>query len=137
MTRSLATSADPDAAASPPPGRDLRQLLDRLVAVAGVRGGLVVAADGLAIAARLPAGLAPEPLAALGAALGRELELRAARAGGGTLAVAEFVAEQGALFVDALPIGFVVLLVEREAPRDAVRRALREATDAARRAWRR
>ena len=53
-----------------PPGsaraRAFRRILAEMLKIDRVRGGLVVAADGLVIAASVPRGVAVEPLAARG-----------------------------------------------------------------------
>lgn len=123
--------------ASAPRGRDFRELLAELSALPRVKGGLMVGADGLAIAAQLPPSVPIEPLSALAATLGRELELRAARFRRAGFTLAEFAAEDGTVFVGSTPIGFVVLLAERDANRDALKHALQSALDVVRQAWRR
>lgn len=132
----MALAEEAAMATAAPRGRDFRELLGELAALPGVRGGLVVAADGLAIAAQLPPSVPVEPLAALAATLGRELELRAARFRRAGFGLAEFAADDGAVFIGSTPIGFVVLLAEPAAHRDAIKHALRTALDAVRRAWR-
>ncbi len=124
-------------ATAPPRGRDFREVLAGLTALPGVRGGLVVAADGLAIAAQLPPSVPVEPLSALAATLGRELEVRATRFRRAGFGLAEFAADDGAVFLGSTPIGFVVVVAERDANREAVKQALRSALDAVRQAWRR
>ena len=56
-------------------GRDVRGVLDRLAETSGVHAALLVAPDGLVIASALRETLAVEPISALAATLGRELEL--------------------------------------------------------------
>src|SRR6267143_1539598 len=61
-------------------GRDLRGVLAELLKLEHIIGGLVVAPDGLVIAANLPREVQAEPLSALAAALVRERErLRVSR----------------------------------------------------------
>ncbi|HSE93900.1 MAG TPA: roadblock/LC7 domain-containing protein [Methylomirabilota bacterium] len=123
------------AAETPARGRAFRQLLRDLVKLEHVRGGLIVAPDGLVIASDLPREVPVEPLSALGAALGRELELRGPRLRGGTFLMAHFAAGDGTVFLGGTPIGFIVLLGGAEVSRDAVRHALRTALDSVREAW--
>lgn len=125
----------PGSAGTATRGGEVRALLRGLVRVPGVRGGLIVAADGLVIAADLPAGVAVEPLSALAAALGRELELRGPRLRRGTFLAAQFTGTGGSVFLGSIPIGFVVLVGEAGANRDAIRYALRGAMEGVRRAW--
>ena len=75
--------------------RELRRILAEMLKIDRVRGGLVVAADGLVIAASLPSGIAAEPLAALTATLGRELEVGADRMKRTTFRTALFSADDG------------------------------------------
>jgi predicted regulator of Ras-like GTPase activity (Roadblock/LC7/MglB family) len=100
-----------------------------------VRGGLLVAPDGLVIAATLPPDIPVEPLSALAATLGRELELRGPRLRRGTFLMAHFVAEDGTVFLGGTPVGFIVLLADASVNRDVVRHALREVLGTIRHAW--
>jgi predicted regulator of Ras-like GTPase activity (Roadblock/LC7/MglB family) len=104
-----------------------RRALGELSALPQVRGGAMVTPDGLVITSSLPAAVPAEPLAALGAALGRELQLGAARLDRGGFRMACFVAEGGTLFVAGSPLGFLLLVGERDADATAVRRNLGEA----------
>jgi predicted regulator of Ras-like GTPase activity (Roadblock/LC7/MglB family) len=133
MTTNGAGGPLPDAPASG--GRDFRQVLAGLTQLEHVRGGLLVAPDGLVIAAALPPDIAVEPVSALAATLGRELELRGPRLRRGTFLMAHFLADDGAVFLGGTPIGFIVLLTDTEVNRDAIRHALREAIGSIRQAW--
>jgi len=130
-TNGHAVATDP----RPGRGRDFRELLRGLVQLEHVRGGLIVAPDGLVIAADLPGEIPVEPLSALAATLGRELELRGPRLRRGTFLMAHFAAGDGTVFLGGTPVGFIVLLGDAEVNRDAVRHALRGAMDAVRQAW--
>ncbi|MGH7392604.1 MAG: hypothetical protein ACREM3_24575 [Candidatus Rokuibacteriota bacterium] len=125
------------AAETPAParGRDFRQLLRDLLKLEHVRGGLIVAPDGLVIASDLPREVPVEPLSALAATLGRELELRGSRLRRGTFLMANFAAGDGTVFLGGTPIGFIVLLGDAEVNRDAIRYALRTAMDSVRQVW--
>ena len=92
-----------------------------------VRGGLVVAADGLVITSSLPRGIAVEPLAALTATLGRELEVGANRLNRIAFHTALFSSNDGTVFLGSSPIGFVVVLGDREVNLGLVQWALRKA----------
>lgn len=120
-----------------PRGRDLRALLHELLQLPHVRGGALVGADGLLIAAELPGELRVEALAALAATLGRELELRGPRLRRGTFVLADFGGERGHLLLAAAAVGFIVLITDPEVERERVRRALHGAVDAVRAAWKR
>lgn len=122
-------------AAEPPPGRDVRPLLRRLAGLPHVRGGLIVAPDGLVIAADMPGGTPPDALAALAATLGRTLEGRGPRQRRGGFVMAQLAAVDGVVFLGSTPIGFIVLLGDEAADCDAIRHALGEALDAVRRTW--
>jgi predicted regulator of Ras-like GTPase activity (Roadblock/LC7/MglB family) len=119
----------------PRSGRDLRRLLSDLLTLEHVQGGIVVAPDGLVIASQLPSEVPVEPLSALAATLGRELELRGPRLRRGTFLMAHFAAGNGTVFLGGTPVGFIVLLGDADVDRDAVRRALKVAMETVRQAW--
>ncbi len=121
--------------AQPEVGRDLRGVLTTLLKLDHIMGGLVVAPDGLLIAADLPHEIQAEPLAALAATLGRELEMRGPRLRRGTFPVAQFASVSGAVFIGSTPVGYIVLLGEPRADWDAIRAALRRAVGTVYRAW--
>jgi predicted regulator of Ras-like GTPase activity (Roadblock/LC7/MglB family) len=100
-----------------------------------VRGALVVSPDGFVIAAEVPAAVKVEPLAALGATLGRDLEVGASRLGHGAFQTALFSADDGTVLLAASRIGFVVALAEPQANLEAVRTALSEAVALIEAAW--
>jgi predicted regulator of Ras-like GTPase activity (Roadblock/LC7/MglB family) len=108
-------------------GRQVRDVVQALARAAAVRGALLVAVDGFVIAAEVPPGIAIEPLAALAATLGRDLEVGATRLGHGAFQTALFSADDGTLFLAASRIGFVVALAEPQGNVQAVRSALEEA----------
>ena len=116
-------------------GRDLRGLLAELLKLEHVIGGLIVAPDGLAIAADLPREVQAEALSALAATLGRELELRGPQRRRGTFPMAQFSSVSGAAFIVSTPIGFIVLLGEPSADGDTIRAALRKTVGSVYRAW--
>jgi len=116
-------------------GRDLRGLLAELLKLEHVTGGLVVAPDGLTIAADLPREIEAEPPSALAATLGRELELRGPQLRRGTFPMAQFASVSGTAFLGSTPVGFIVLLGEPRADWDTIRAALRSAVGAVYRAW--
>ncbi len=118
-------------AARPRPSRArvFKEILASLSHLARVQGGLLVTPDGLVITADLPPRSQVEALAALGATLGRELELGAARLGHGAFRMALFAAESGTLFVGASRLGFLILLGDRNADMASVRVALSRALD--------
>ncbi len=120
---------------APATGRDFRHLLADLTKLDHVRGGLLVAPDGLVIASALPPDIPVEPVSALAATLGRELELRVPNVRHGTFVMAHFVADDGTMFLGATPIGFIVLLADTRVNRDAIRHALRDTISAIRQAW--
>lgn len=116
-------------------GRDLRGLLAELLKLEHVIGGLVVAPDGLVIAADLPSAIDAEPLSALAATLGRELELRGPQLRRGTFPMAQFASVSGSAFLGSTPVGFIVLLGEPRADSEIIRTALRRAVGTVFRAW--
>ena len=121
--------------ARPALGRDLRGLLGELLKLEHIIGGLIVASDGLVIAAELPREIQAEPLSALAATLGRELELRGPQLRRGTFPMAQFASANGAAFLGSTPVCFIVLLGNPSADWDSIRAALRAAVGTVHRAW--
>jgi len=107
--------------------REFRRILAEMLRIDRVRGGLVVAADGLVIAASLPRGVAVEPLAALTASLGRELEVGGDRLKRTAFQAALFSSDSGTVFLGSSPVGFVVVLGDREVNVGLVQWQLRKA----------
>ena len=116
-------------------GRQVRDIVQTIARLHGVKGAAIVAADGFVIAAEVPEGVAVESLAALAATLGRDLEVGASRLGRGAFQTALFSADDGTLFLATSPIGFVVVLAEPQANLQAVRGALAEAVGLIEAAW--
>ena len=127
--RAESGTAPPRVSRRPLRARAVKEIVTSLVTVASVRGVLIVAPDGLVITASLPPRSPVEALAALGATLGRELEVGSARLGRGALRAAVFIADQGTLFVGASRIGFVVVLGDGSAPVASVQASLVGALD--------
>jgi predicted regulator of Ras-like GTPase activity (Roadblock/LC7/MglB family) len=121
--------------ARPALGHDLRDMLAELLKLQHIIGGLVVAPDGLVIAADLPREIQAEPLSALAATVGRELERRGPRLRRGAFPTAQFASVSGAAFIGSTPVGFIVLLGGPRADWDTIRAALRAAVGAVYRAW--
>lgn len=118
-----------------PRGKEFHKLLRGLAKLDRVRGGLIVAPDGFVIASDLPQGIAVEPLAALAATLGRELEVGAARLKRGAFQMALFSADDGTVFLGASPVGFLVVLGDRDVNVGMIRVGLRRAMDAVQETW--
>jgi predicted regulator of Ras-like GTPase activity (Roadblock/LC7/MglB family) len=116
-------------------GRQVRDVVQALARAAVMRGALLVAPDGFVIAADVPPGVAVEPLAALAATLGRDLEVGASRLGRGAFQTAMFSADDGTLFLAASRIGFVVALAGSQGNVQAIRGALEEAVTAIDSSW--
>jgi predicted regulator of Ras-like GTPase activity (Roadblock/LC7/MglB family) len=107
--------------------QQVRDVLGKLGQLAGVRGGLIVTPDGFVITADLPPPVSAEELAALGATLGRELELGMDQPARGAFRTAFFSTDGGAIFLGGSPIGFVILLGDAGAEPASVSPALLEA----------
>lgn len=108
-------------------GRQVHDIVKSVARLQAVRGALLVAPDGFVIAAEVPPTIAVEPLAALAATLGRDLEVGASKLGGGAFQTALFSADDGTLYLAASRIGFVVALAEPQANFQAIRGGLEEA----------
>jgi predicted regulator of Ras-like GTPase activity (Roadblock/LC7/MglB family) len=120
---------------SAPRGRQVRDVVQALARLHGVKGALIVAPDGFVIAAEAPEGVSVESLGALAATLGRDLEVGASRLGRGAFQTALFSADDGTLFLATSPIGFVLALAEPQASLQAVREALADAVGLIEAAW--
>jgi len=116
-------------------GRQVRDIVQTVARLHGVKGAAIVAADGFVIAAEVPEGVAVESLAALAATLGRDRAVGATRLGRGAFQTALFSSDDGTLFLATSPIGFVVALAEPQANLQAVRAALAEAVGLIEAAW--
>jgi predicted regulator of Ras-like GTPase activity (Roadblock/LC7/MglB family) len=116
-------------------GRQVHDVVAGLARRRAVRGALLVAPDGFLIASEVAATVAAEPLAALAATLGRDLEVGASRLGRGAFQTATFSADDGTLLLATSRIGFLVALAEREGNLQALRGALEEAVALIDSAW--
>jgi len=124
------TTTTPLARSRPPlRARAFKEIVAHLRQVAGIRGVLLVTPDGLVITAALPARVPIEALAALGATLGRELEVGSARLGRGRFRIALFLADQGTFFVGASRLGFLIMLGDPNAHVASVQAELARALD--------
>jgi predicted regulator of Ras-like GTPase activity (Roadblock/LC7/MglB family) len=112
--------------AAPPPSRAhvFREIVASLSAAASVRGGLLMTPDGLVIIDDLPPRSQVEALAALGATLGRELELGSTRLGNGAFRMAVLAADGGTLFLCSSQAGFLILIGDRNVDVTSVKMAL-------------
>ena len=116
-------------------GRHVRDIVQELKRLHWVRGALLVAADGFVIAADVPPAVAVDPLAALAAALGRELETSATRMGRASFCSALFSADDGAMFLATSRIGYLVVLADQQVNVQAIRGALADAVALIDAAW--
>ena len=114
----------------------VRGILGSLARIPGVRGGLLIASDGFVIASSLPPEIPLDPLAALATTLGRELELGTRKLNRGMVSIAFFSADDGSVFLGPSPMGFVLLLAERQADVSVMRAEFRRALDTLQAAWR-
>jgi predicted regulator of Ras-like GTPase activity (Roadblock/LC7/MglB family) len=119
----------------PSRGRHVRDIIQQILERRSIRGALLVAPDGFVIAAEVPDTTPVEPLAAMAARLGRELEASAARMGRASFSTAMFSADEGAMFVAAAGIGYVVVLAEQQANLESIRGAVEEAVTLIQAAW--
>jgi predicted regulator of Ras-like GTPase activity (Roadblock/LC7/MglB family) len=132
MTPRLKLAMEQD---GPSRGRHVREIVQQMLKLRTVRGALLVAPDGFVIAAELREPVPLEPLAAMAARLGRELAASAARVGRASFSTAMVSADDGAVFVGAAPIGYVVVLADRQADLESTRRAVEEAVALIEAAW--
>jgi predicted regulator of Ras-like GTPase activity (Roadblock/LC7/MglB family) len=119
----------------PSRGRYVRDVVQQLLKLRSIRGALLVAPDGFLISADMRESAAVEPLAAMAARFGRELEATATRMGRASFSTAMFAAEDGAMFVAAAPIGYIVVLADQQADLETIRTAVEEAVALIRTAW--
>ena len=119
----------------PSRGRFVRDVVQQLLKLRAVRGALLVASDGFVIAAEVPNTVSLEPLAAMAARLGRDLEASATRMGRASFSTAMFSGPDGPMFLAAAPIGYVVVLAEQRANHEAIRSATDEAVALLQGAW--
>lgn len=119
----------------PSRGRYVRDVVQQFLKLRSVRGALLVAPDGFVIAAEVPDSMPVEPLAAMAARLGHELEASATRMGRASFSTAMFSAADGTMFVAAAPIGYVVVLADQQANLEAIRSAVEEAVGLIQAAW--
>jgi predicted regulator of Ras-like GTPase activity (Roadblock/LC7/MglB family) len=119
----------------PSRGRYVRDVMQQLLKLRAVRGALLVASDGFVIVAEVPDSIAVEPLAAMAARLGRELEVSAGRMGRTSFSTAMFSAPDGPMFLAVAPIGYVVVLAEQGANLETIRSATDEAVALIQTAW--
>jgi predicted regulator of Ras-like GTPase activity (Roadblock/LC7/MglB family) len=110
-------------------------VVHQLLKLRAVRGALLVGSDGFVVVAEVPDTIAVEPLAAMAARLGRELEASAARMGRTSFSTAVFSGPDGPMFLAAAPIGYVVVLAEQRANLEAIRSATEEAVALIQAAW--
>jgi predicted regulator of Ras-like GTPase activity (Roadblock/LC7/MglB family) len=114
------------------PAFDFRRLLLDLSRIDHVRGSLAVTLDGRLIDAVLPGEIAVQPISALAATLGRDLELQGPRVHRGALLMAHVASEEGTVFLGGTPVGLIVVLGGAQVNRDRVRLALRTAMETVR-----
>ena len=123
---------------APAPSRaeQVRGILAGVARLDRARGGVLVAPDGFVIDAQVRPEVEVEPLAALAAALGRELELGADRLGRGMAGTAFFSADDGSLFLGGSPVGFLAVVAEADADVARMREAVKQALDQLQQVWR-
>ena len=114
----------------------VRAILGRVARMDRARGGVLVAPDGFVIDAQLRPDVAVEPLAAVAAALGRELELGADRLSRGMAGTAFFSSQDGGLFLGGGPVGFLAVVAEPDADVQQMRTAVKQALDSIQQVWR-
>jgi predicted regulator of Ras-like GTPase activity (Roadblock/LC7/MglB family) len=115
--------------------REFREVVADLSRLAGVRGGLIVTAEGLVVTADLPPRLSAEPLAALAATLGRELERSMEDLDHGAFRTACFSAPDGSVLVGGSSIGFLVVVTDGAAALASVTPAIHKALTRLEGAW--
>jgi predicted regulator of Ras-like GTPase activity (Roadblock/LC7/MglB family) len=119
----------------PSRGRYVRDIVQQFAKLRGVRGAVLVSPDGFVIAAEVPPAIAVEPLAAMAATLGRELDASAHRMGHSSFSTAMFSADDGRMLLAAVGIGYVVVLAESHANVETIRVAVEEAIGLIQVAW--
>jgi len=105
----------------------MREVLQRLNAVNGMKGSLVVTPDGLPIATDLPAALEIEATAGLGACMGKMITGWAGQTGMKEVALGMLETGKSRLFVSAITWGFLVAVAEKRCPLGEARLEMRNA----------
>jgi predicted regulator of Ras-like GTPase activity (Roadblock/LC7/MglB family) len=124
------------AGSSPSRAEQVRGILAGVARLDRARGGVLVAPDGFVIDAQLRSDVEVEPLAAVAAALGRELELGADRLSRGMAGTAFFSSDDGSLFLGGSPVGFLAVVAEPDADVPRMRDAVKRALDSLQQVWR-
>ena len=128
----------PESPAGSAPSRagEVRRIIADVAGRDGIRGGVLVAPDGFVIDAQLPPDIPLEPLAAVAATLGRELELGADRLSRGMAGTAFFSADDGTLLVGGSPVGFLAVLAGPGIELGPMRELVKRSVDALQQVWR-
>ena len=125
-----------DVGSAPSRAEHVRAVLAEVARLDRARCGVLVAPDGFVIDAQLRSDVEVEPLAAVAAALGRELELGADRLSRGMVGTAFFSSEDGTLFLGGSPVGFLVVVAGPDADVPRMRDAVKRALDSLQQVWR-
>ncbi|MFQ6131587.1 MAG: roadblock/LC7 domain-containing protein [Armatimonadota bacterium] len=107
----------------------MQKVLEALTRIPGVRGSLLVAADGIIIGSHLPQGVSDDEVAALVATIARTTEESLRRIERGPLRHAEIDAERGKIFLQDADKGILVLLSEPEVNVGLIRLEMKAAAD--------
>jgi predicted regulator of Ras-like GTPase activity (Roadblock/LC7/MglB family) len=105
----------------------MREVLQNLNAVSGMKGSLVVAPDGLPIALNLPSEIDAETVAGLGACMGEMLADWAGEINAGGISVCMLEAEGARFFISAISWGYLVAVAEKRCPLGEARLEMRAA----------
>jgi predicted regulator of Ras-like GTPase activity (Roadblock/LC7/MglB family) len=106
----------------------MREVLQRLNAVGGIRGSLMVSPDGLPIALDLP-GFDVETFAGLGAHMGRMFAEWAREMGMDGIALGMMETENARLLIAPTAWGFLVAVAEKRCPLGEARLQMRSAAE--------
>jgi len=105
----------------------MREVLQRLNLVQGMKGSLVVTPDGLPIAAELPDNLDRETAAGLAGIIGRMLSDWAGEVKAGKISIGLLEAKNARLFFAPIAWGYLVAIAEKQCPLGEMRLELKVA----------
>ncbi len=113
----------------------MKEVLENLTQVSGVRGSLFVGRDGMIIAADLPADVSEDRVAAVAGAIAATVEDSLSRLERGPLVHAQIDADAGKVFLQEAGPGLLVVLAQPDVNTGLIRLEMKAAADKLQRAY--